>query len=317
MTELAESRAEILESALETLEEGIAVLDRESRVLFWNHSATAMTGYQSADILSRVLPFNTFELDDSHHPALSPSVHGLTPRPEFVRLRHCQGHTWNALLRRISLRDSLGSRVGTLLRFHPTEDAEALPYGNGEEEPNRESTLERSQNTVEDRLEEAWQAWTHDAVPFNLFWIAIDQGDTLLKTHGIDAFDVMFGIIERTLLHGLRPGDFLGRWGRREFLVICHESSAEQLIAHGQHLCEFAQTSEFRWWGDRIPLTVSIGAAQASSGESLSGLMLRTQSSMEASATAGGNRVVLSRSGNTFQTRIDQLGTEGHECSQL
>ena len=36
---------EILQAALSELEEGIAVLDGESRVLFWNPTAAAITGH--------------------------------------------------------------------------------------------------------------------------------------------------------------------------------------------------------------------------------------------------------------------------------
>ena len=44
-----------------------------------------------------------------------------------------------------------------------------------------------------------------------------------------------------------------------------------------------ARTTDFRWWGDRISISVSIGAAQAEKGESLDRLLERAQSAMSAS----------------------------------
>ena len=55
----------------------------------------------------------------------------------------------------------------------------------------------------------------------------------------------------------------MGRWGDDEFLIVAHERSAEMLASHAQTLAGLARTADFRWWGDRVSLTVSIGAAQA------------------------------------------------------
>jgi GGDEF domain-containing protein len=93
----------------------------------------------------------------------------------------------------------------------------------------------------------------------------------------------MLGIIERTLLHGLRPAETLGRWGANEFLVLCHERTAEMLAAHARYLAGLAVTADFRWWGDRIPLSLSIGSAQAEAfagagNSTLSALLKQAQS---------------------------------------
>ena len=85
------------------------------------------------------------------------------------------------------------------------------------------------------------------------------------KTHGAGACEAMLEKIERALANGLRPAEELGRWGEDEFLVISHERTAEMLAAHAQTLAGLARTADFRWWGDRVSLTVSIGAAQATS----------------------------------------------------
>jgi GGDEF domain-containing protein len=103
----------------------------------------------------------------------------------------------------------------------------------------------------------------------------------------------MLEIVERTLLHGLRPTEMLGRWGTHEFLVICHERTTEMLRAHGQHLSAVVRTADFRWWGDRVPLTASVGAAQAgeaqpgmAQAETLSALLRRAQLAMRTVAPA-------------------------------
>ena len=39
------NRAELLDSALDSLPEGIALFDDEGEVVFWNHAAEMITGY--------------------------------------------------------------------------------------------------------------------------------------------------------------------------------------------------------------------------------------------------------------------------------
>jgi len=74
-------------------------------------------------------------------------------------------------------------------------------------------------------------------------------------------------------------------------------STAEQLASHAFTLVGLARTADFRWWGDRISVTVSIGDAQALPGEELAQLLDRAKHAMQASRHAGGNHVTHARGG--------------------
>ena len=300
----------LLAAALSKIEEAIAVLDAESRVVLWNPAAEAMTGYRSADLISRRFPANLYRVDaerrtlpeaQAEWPA--PNTAPAESAPVLVTLRHSLGHALPGMLRSTPLRDELGKRFGTLLRFHPVEEIDALPRGETAQDEDHEHRIEQSQMGMEDRLDEAWQEWKVNAVPFGLLWITVDQAAGLRRTHGRDAVEAMLAIVERTLLHALRPAEILGRWGSNEFLVLSHERSAEMLAAHAEHVAALARTADFRWWGDRVPLTVSIGGAQAQAAEKLSGLLLGAQEAMRRSESGGGNDVTIS-------------GVGGQACSQ-
>lgn len=270
-----DSREDLLEAALGALEEGMVLLDADGRVLTWNAAASAITGHAGAEMLSRPLP-------EGWYVARHVKTHGLSgsvpeEKPLLVELLHAQGHALPAMLRRIPLRDALGRRFGTLMRFHPVEEIDTLPHGDVDEDEIRDQRLEDSQASMEARLDEAWQEWKTNAVPFGLIWLTVDQAAGLRRTHGKDAAEAMLAIVERTLVHGLRPAEVLGRWGSHEFLVLCHERSPEMLRSHGQHLAALVHTADFRWWGDRVELTASFGLAQAEGMETLSALLRRAQ----------------------------------------
>jgi len=321
-----ENLAELLDAALGALEEGVAVLDAEARVVAWNAAAAAIAGYRSADLLSRKLPVNFYRMEAQHEPGVEhSSVHSSeqgdesrTPagpqaaavasgRPAPVSLRHSQGHSLPAMLRRTPLRDALGKRFGTLLRFHPVETIDSLPHGAIDAEGDQVQHLEQSQADMECRLDEAWREWAANEVPFGVLWIAVDQAAMLRKTHGRDASEAMLAIVEKTLLHGLRPTEILGRWGDNEFLVLSHERTVEMLMAHAQHLAGLARTADFRWWGDRVTLTVSVGVAQAEDA-SLSALLKTAQGAMQASTYAGGNDVIGHHDAGLHETGLHDTG---------
>ena len=101
--------------------------------------------------------------------------------------------------------------------------------------------------------------------------------------------------VRHALVHGLRPAEEMSRWGDDEFLIVAHERSAEMLASHAHTLAGLARTADFRWWGDRVSLTVSIGAAQAGGDgtETLAQLLGRARQAMETSSRTGGNRATV------------------------
>jgi diguanylate cyclase (GGDEF)-like protein len=140
--------------------------------------------------------------------------------------------------------------------------------------------------------------FTRGGPPMSVLWIGVDQAQELRKTHGASACHAMLDKVRHALVHGLRPAEEMSRWGDDEFLIVAHERSAEMLASHARTLAGLARTADFRWWGDRVSLTVSIGAAQASSdgAETLARLLERAREAMETNSRTGGNRATVAAS---------------------
>jgi diguanylate cyclase (GGDEF)-like protein/PAS domain S-box-containing protein len=282
-------RTELLESALDNLPDGIALLGGEDQVMFWNQAAEAITGHARVDLLARPVPdalkplllCGTRNGDQEPGDAIPPM------RGALVHTRHELGHELQVIARAWELRDGLGGRIGTAVAFHPAESLDALPHG----ETGEETGAETSQAELEDRLAAVFDDFARGGLPFGVLWITVDQAHELRKTHGAVSCEAMLERVERALAQGLRPSEELGRWGDDEFLVVSYERTAEMLAAHAQILAGLARTAEFRWWGDRVSLTVSIGAAQAEQAEALAQLLERAQKAMISSMDAGGNHI--------------------------
>jgi diguanylate cyclase (GGDEF)-like protein len=282
-------RAEVLEAALDSLPEGIALLGENCTVAFWNQAAQAITGYAAMDILGRLAPEPLKPLLDCC-PASGES--SPNPGPEvgrgfLVHARHKLGHDVSTMVRPLLLRDPLGRRIGAAVLFHPAECLDALPHG----ETGEDRDVAASQADLTDRLQSLFEDFLRGGPPFGVLWITVDQAHDLRRTHGIGACEAMLARIDHALAQGLRPGEHLGRWGEDEFLVISHERTAALLADHAQVLAGLARTADFRWWGDRVSLTVSIGAAQAEHTGALADLLDRAKAAMFTSFHAGGNRI--------------------------
>lgn len=284
-------RSELLEAALDCFPEGIVFFGAEDEVILWNQVAQSITGYSANEMLTQSLPEGMKPLlqaeSSNHQPR--PSADLQRERRALVRMRHKLGHEFAVLTRIVDLSNTLGQRIGCAAIFHPAESLDALPY----RECSEESGVEESRAELEERLQIEFDDFARGGPPCCVLLIAVDQAKELRKTHGVAASQSMLEKVRRALSQGLRPAEEIGRWADDEFLVVARERSAEMLAAHAQTLVGLARTADFRWWGDRVSLSVSIGAVQAlnDASESLAQLLERARAAMETSSCSGGNRV--------------------------
>jgi diguanylate cyclase (GGDEF)-like protein/PAS domain S-box-containing protein len=291
-------RTELLESALDNFSEGIALLDRQGMVAFWNRAAAAITGYTCLDVMGRPALHGMEELEPERlrQKGQAQAVgNAQSGRGVLAKVQHKLGHGVLTIARVMVLRDDLGTRIGEAVVFHPAESLDALPHGIGSDD----GDVGASRADLEDELQSEFDNFLEGELPFGILWIAVDQAEGLRKTHGLGACEAMLEKVQRVIAHGLRPTEIMGRWSDDEFLVISHERTAGMLGAHAQALAGLARTTDFRWWGDRVSITVSIGAAQARPGEdkALKQVVERAQKAMETSMRAGGNTITSATGG--------------------
>jgi diguanylate cyclase (GGDEF)-like protein/PAS domain S-box-containing protein len=282
-------RAELLEVALDSIPEGVALLGGEGQIMLWNRSAEAIMGYMSPDLLSRQSPepLEPLLLAGERLVNIEPDAGGQLGHRTLVHAQHKLGHEVPVMARYYVLRDGMGGRLGMAILFHPADSLDALPHG----ECGQNGDVKASQAVLEDRLESRFGDFSRGGQSFGVLWISVDQAAELRKTHGAGACEAMLEKVERVMVNGLRPAEEMGRWGDDEFLILSHERTPEMLATHAQVLAGLARTADFRWWGDRASLTVSIGAAQAEQEGSLADLLERAKTAMLNSFHAGGNQI--------------------------
>jgi len=291
---------ELLEAAFDAVPDGVALVDGKGEVVLWNQAAQGITGYAAIDVLSRPIPEGLEALFEDE--SVDRGTAGASRRA-LVSPRHKLGHEVPVIVRFLALRDELGERIGGAALFHPAESLDALPHGESSD-----AGTDEAREEFEERLQTEFDDFKRGGAPFCVLWIEVDQAENLRKTHGASACNAMLEKVRHALVHGLRPAEEMSRWGDDEFLIVAHERSAEMLATHAHTLAGLARTADFRWWGDRVSLTVSIGAAQAvgDGNETLAQLLGRARQAMETSSRAGGNRATVAAADDAAPAPVEE-----------
>jgi len=157
------NRTELLEAALDSLPEGVALLGEDCCVSFWNQAAQAITGFAAPEIVGRSTPdqlrplLECWDVLGSSESGASQSLESETGQAFLIHAHHKLGHEMATMVRIRVLRDPLGRRIGAAVLFHPAECLDALSHGViGEDED-----LESSLADLRDRLESLFDDFTH------------------------------------------------------------------------------------------------------------------------------------------------------------
>ena len=281
-------RSELMESALEASPEGIALISEGGQVLLWNRAAEAMSGFPGIEVVARRTPFELepllFPPTLSEPDAVSRQEHGT-----LLHFQHKLGHEIQVIARVRVLRNDLGERIGHAILFRPGDRRGQIAAAENSGDVEAASIREQ----LAQRMEESFAEFKQGGKAFGVVRISVDQAGALRSSHGTRAYDAMLDCVERTLSNTLHSSEEIGRWVDAEFLVLTEEPTADRLAARMQAFAGMARISVFRWWGDRISITVSAGAAFAEPEEDLVQLMERAQVAMTSSIHAGGNHTMM------------------------
>ena len=284
---------ELLEAALDSLPDGVGLWGREGEVKFWNQAAQDITGYTALELVGHETPAALERLVEKVGALENREGPGAHPdHYRFVaQVQHKFGHNVPVIANLLVLGNGMGERIGSAVLFHPVESQDALPQSELSDSPD----LKGARADLLERLQIEFDDFCRGGAPLGVVRIAVDQAHELRNTHGEAACHAMLEKVYYALAHGLRPGEEIGYWSSEGFLVIAHERNAEMLVGHAKTLVGLARTADFRWWGDRVSLTASVGAAQASSdaGETLTHILDRADEALEISIRDGGNRATL------------------------
>jgi diguanylate cyclase (GGDEF)-like protein/PAS domain S-box-containing protein len=294
---------EIYRSVLEDLPTGVSLVGRDGKILFWNSGAERITGHLRQDVVGHVCREDFLgNAEENGEPASAASavLEAVLKDGKATEwqgsFRHKSGYLVPVKLRAIPLKDNSGAIIGAAECFE-----EALDVAEWER---RHSKLAEygcldaesgvlTHKMVESRLRECLATYAESRVPFCVLCLAFDHLLEVQARYGSGAIGAVLRIAGQTLESSLRPTDFLGRWEENEFLAIVVECNGAEVLKVGERLRKMIQRAKITWWGDSLPVTISMGAAPVQPNDSIREILWRAEGALRDSMAQGGNRMVV------------------------
>lgn len=144
--------------------------------------------------------------------------------------------------------------------------------------------------------------------PVALLFLDLDHFKVLNDRHGHAAGDRALVAVAEVLSTEVRPNDLLGRYGGEEFVAMLYGVNQEQAVQVATRLCRRVNRLEIPVDQSNMMLSVSIGLAMRSMGDTLETLVERADQAMYYVKLNGRNQV------HTFERRADMVS--GHHRSR-
>jgi diguanylate cyclase (GGDEF)-like protein/PAS domain S-box-containing protein len=301
MARLAE--LDFFRSILDNLHVAVYVVDRDGKILFWNDGAERITGYLRQDVIGRVHTDNflgeTDGEDDELSGPLAPAMSAMRegkPTQAMVSLRHKSGHRIPVQLWAFPVRNSEGVIIGAAESFEESialadwdrRQTKLATYGCIDE-----ASGVLNHGVIHSHIRENIGLFEEHHVPFSILCMELDHLEKVQARDGPGAIAAVLRVVGQTLENTIRPTDFLGRWQSNQFLAILTECSGNEIARASERLRRMVNASKIAWWGDRLPVTISVGGTVVKPGDTVEAMVLRAERALRESISEGGNRTTV------------------------
>jgi len=294
---------ELYKRILDSIYDGVYLVDPDRRITYWNSGAERITGYRPDEAMGRRCQDNFLvHLDEQGNSLchdgcpLSWTMANEQPLETEVYLQHRDGYRVPISVRASPIRDGTGRVVGAVEVFSDNSRVAAMTDLN--KELQQLSLLDHSTEVGNRRfLEQQLMARLDEQDRYGwrvgVLFVDVDNLKEINDRNDHIVGDRVIRMVARTLVNGIRSFDIVGRWGGDEFVVLIVNVDEGQLHAVGEKLRRLIESSGFTEGGDTIHVTISVGGVLAAAGENPEAVIRRADRLMLASKTAGRNRVTI------------------------
>ena len=287
---------------LDQLHDGVYCLDTDRQITFWSKGAERITGYPASEVVGRSCADNILMHVDKRGKQICLSgncpankvIQGSGTQEVDVFLHHKNGHRVPVSVRTSKLEDDEGKVIGAVEIFSERYDKLAMEEQLAELQ--KLSLLDAltkvgNRRFGEEELRSHMNAFERNGVPFGALLLDLDHFKAINDTHGHDTGDRVLKMVAGTLAANVRSFDHVSRWGGEEFLVILANVDLPRLRTIADKLRSLVRASRLTDHTPPVRVTVSIGAALVTGGDSVRGLVNRADQLLYQSKSAGRNRV--------------------------
>jgi diguanylate cyclase (GGDEF)-like protein/PAS domain S-box-containing protein len=286
---------------IDGLHDGLYFVDTDRIITYWNKAAERITGFAAAEVVGKSCADKILTHVDGAGTCLctgpcplAATIADGMDREAEVYLHHKDGHRVPVLVRVSLLKDLHGKVIGGIELFTDISNIQANTLRILELEKLAlldNLTQLANRNYIERELQARFEEHKRMKVPFGILFIDIDHFKSVNDTYGHDVGDEVLRFVARTFSANSRPFDLYGRWGGEEFLGIIRNIGADDLELLGNRLRILIEHAYILHEGDKLQITVSIGATSVNQNDTAEGLIKRADSLLYESKRQGRNRL--------------------------
>ena len=287
---------------LDNLYDGVFFVDKTGCVTYWNKGATNLTGYSFEDVNGRSY-CEIFQPLDKLGKHLCDNdtcpIQRVFESPTLVEIdayiRHKEGHLLPISIRIAPVR-KVDQQFIVAVEIHSCSSPRYAMRQRLEElqEMAMHDPLTGIANRrfVEINLATRIEELQRYDFGFSVVFIDVDNFKMINDSHGHSVGDRILKMISATLANSLRSFDIIGRWGGEEFVVLLINPKTEALFNLADRLRRLVENSELtNDNGEKLQVTVSIGATAALKDDTVESLIHRADKLMYDSKRLGRNQV--------------------------
>lgn len=124
-------------------------------------------------------------------------------------------------------------------------------------------------------------------VPFSVCYVDLDHFKKINDRHGHDWGDRVLRQFSELALSGMRDGDYFGRLGGEEFLLVLPQSDAHGALLVAERLRQRWREQRFDAQGGPATVSLSVGVADYRDGESVDELLNRADQGLYKAKSGG------------------------------
>lgn len=290
---------EIYRSVLESLPSAVYLVDRERRILLWNRGAEEITGYLRQEVVGRSCREDFLMHCDEGRgclcglacPLLETMLDGK-PREAEVFLLHKNGHRVPVIVRAVPVRDEGGAILGAVECFE--KRTIFLTADPRMRELSRSASLDEQTGLPDSRsskirVQAYLKGYSASSARFGVLVVAVDGLEALGHRDGRKAVDKVLQATAQTLAGIMGPNDMIGSWLEDRFLAVVAGCTAPVLEQAAGIMKRLVDMEGVPWWGERIPVKLSMGGTVVQPGDTVDTLVGRAEEALQTNArdTAG------------------------------
>lgn len=282
------------------LYEGVYIVDKKRKIVFWNSGSEQITGYMADEVINSHCYHNILKHVDKagnqlclNGCPLQDTLDTGKINENEVFLEHKLGYRIPVQVKTMPLYDGSGHiyaavEVFTDMRFNQTQyhqNKKLMKIIHTDE-----LTSLYNRKYLDFQLNQLVEESKTFNTSFGLLFIDIDHFKNVNDQYGHNVGDGVLKVISNTIKSNVRPGDVVGRWGGEEFIAIIKTDDLEQLHEVAERIRLLCASSTFKDQKIELNVTISLGGSIYKSQENLKDLIHKVDQLMYESKKQGRNR---------------------------